>query len=59
MAILWVVSNKSRDKLLNNQLTVLPQIVAWTFISFQQFFTQATKQDRGLLVEDLRAMFNL
>ena len=25
--------------------TVLPQIMAWAFISFQQLFTLATKQD--------------
>ena len=28
--------------------TVLPQIMAWAFISFQQLFTLATKQDRRL-----------
>ena len=39
--------------------TVLPQIVAQVFISFQQFFTLATKQDRDLLVEDSCAVYNL
>ena len=31
-------------------LAVLPWIVVWAFISFQWFFTSATKQDRHLLV---------
>ena len=26
--------------------TILPQIMAWAFISFQQLFTPATKRDR-------------
>ena len=26
--------------------TVLPQVMAWAFISFQQLFNPATKQDR-------------
>ena len=39
--------------------TVLPQITAQTLISFQRFFTQATKQDQCILVEDSRAVYNL
>ena len=39
--------------------TILPQIVTWTFISFQQFFIPSTKGDRCLLVEDSRAIYNL
>ena len=31
-----------------NAYTVLPQIMAQAFISFQQIFTSATKQDRQL-----------
>ena len=41
------------------KITVLPQITAQAFISFQQFFIQATKQDRHLLVEDSQAVYNL
>ena len=32
----------------NNSNTVLPHIMAWAFIFFQQLFTPATKQDRQL-----------
>ena len=32
-------------------LTVLPQIMARAFISFQQLFTPATKQDQRLIYE--------
>ena len=32
--------------------TVLPQIMAWPFISFQQIFNQDTKQHRILLSEE-------
>ena len=39
--------------------TILPWIMAQTFISFQQFFSQTTKWDKHLLVEDLYAVHNL
>ena len=40
-------------------ILLLPRIVAQAFISFQQFFTLPTKQDRHLLVEDSCAIYNL
>ena len=38
--------------------TVLPQIMARAFISFQQLFTPATKQDQRLLIEVLNQSFS-
>ena len=40
-------------------ILLLPRIVPQAFISFQQFFIPATKQDRHLLVEDSHAIYNL
>ena len=37
--------------------TILPQIMAQAYISYQQLFTLATKQDRCLLVEVLNQKF--
>ena len=37
--------------------TILPQIMARVFISYQQLFTLATKRDRYLLVEVLNQKF--
>ena len=37
--------------------TILPQIIARAFISYQQLFTLATKQDWRLLVEVLNQKF--
>ena len=39
--------------------SILPSIVAWAFIYFQQFFTKSTKKDRHLLVEISSAVYNL
>ena len=39
------------------QVTVLPQIMARAFISFQQLFTPATIRDQRLLVEVLNQGF--
>ena len=39
--------------------TILPRIMAQAFISFQQFLDQVTKQDRRLLSEETRAVYNL
>ena len=33
-------------------ITILLQIMAWAFISFQQLFTPATKQDQRLYIRD-------
>ena len=38
--------------------TILPQIMARAFISFQQLFTPATKQDQRLLIEVLNQSFS-
>ena len=59
MLMLMKTSNKFMTSIHSHTYTILPQIAAWVFISFQWFFTPATKWHRHLLVEDSHAVYNL